>query len=135
MSQTISYKLNKIDLFPAHPPVLGLIQLVLQLSLGLGEVGVAAVQLVQTPLKLSVLGAQAGLEGVEVLVLAGEVVDLGLEPPDLVLEGLGLGGGVLGGLVGGVEAGAHAVNLQDQGLLLLLGPAASRIGDEELLII
>lgn len=53
---------SSLTLPPWCSPVLGLIQLVLELSLGLGEVGVAAVQLVQAPLELTVLGAKAGLQ-------------------------------------------------------------------------
>ena len=102
--------------------VLGVVELMLKLGLGLGQVGVAAVELVEAALKLTVLGSQAGFEGVQVLVLTAQVVDLSAETTELILETLSLGVGVLGGLVGGVEAGGKTVDLEDEGLLLLLGP-------------
>ena len=66
----------------------------LELRLGLGKGAIAAVQVLYLALKLEVLLCQTGLQVVQVLVLAGKVVVLGLQSSHLVLGSLSFALGV-----------------------------------------
>jgi len=67
-------------------PGLGLVELLLEGGTRLGQVAVAAVQLLHLALQFVVLLRQASLPAVEVLVLTGQLVVLGLEATQGVLQ-------------------------------------------------
>ena len=77
------YKKTHVCQVRAHPcllveTALGLVQLGLQGSPGLGQGGIAAVQILDLPHQLKVLLSQTGLQTVEVGVGAGQVIHLDL---------------------------------------------------------
>ena len=67
---------------------LGVIKGVLQLSLSLGECCVGRVQLLHLSLQVEVLLCETSLQVVEIVILLTEVINLDLEPPALVIEGI-----------------------------------------------